>query len=75
MENKIEIANKIFIDISKKLLPKEKGKIVAIDPQSGNYAVGSTELEAYKKIAKELPKRQFVFKRLGFASTHFVGAF
>lgn len=75
MENNIELANKIFADISKKLLPNEKGKIVAIDPQTGKYALGSTELEAYNKIAKEHPKKQFVFKRLGFASTHFTGAF
>ena len=75
MEKEIAKANKIFENISKKLLPKEKGKIVAIEPESGEYAVGSTELEAYKKLVQECPKKQFIFKRLGFASTHFVGAF
>lgn len=75
MEKEIEKANKIFTEISQKLSSKDKGKIVAIDPESGDYAVGLTELEAYKKLAKEHAKKQFVFKRVGFTSAYFVGAF
>ena len=67
-------ANAILKKISKKLLPKYKGKIIAIDINSGDYALGSTELEAYKKAIKKHHKNKFIFKRLGFAHTHLVGA-
>ena len=74
MEMKIKEANTIFENISKELLPKYKGKIVAIDTDSGNYFIGDSELDAYKMAIKKYPNKQFVFKRLGFHSTHFVGA-
>lgn len=74
MELKIDEANKLFEKISKELLPKYKGKIVAIDTNSGNYFIGDSELDAYKMAIKKHPNKQFVFKRIGFHSTHFVGA-
>ena len=46
---KIEEANKLFGKINKELLPKYKGKIVAIDTDSGNYFIGSSELDAYNE--------------------------
>ncbi|MBI4010464.1 MAG: hypothetical protein HY361_04755 [Candidatus Aenigmarchaeota archaeon] len=75
MKMKITEANSIFEKISKKLPPKYKGKIVAIDADSGNYFIGDSELDAYKMAIKKYPNKQFVFKRIGFDSTHFVGAF
>jgi len=74
MENRITEANMLFSKINKDLSPKYKGKIVAIDTDSGKYFIGDSELDAYKKATKQLPKKQFVFKRIGFSSTHFVGA-
>ena len=70
----IKEANKVFERINKELLPKYKGKIVAIDADSGNYFIGDSELEAYNIAIKKYPNKQFVFKRIGFHSTHFVGA-
>ena len=70
----IKEANKVFERINKELLPKYKGKIVAIDADSGNYFIGDSELEAYNIAIKKYPNKQFVFKRVGFHSTHFVGA-
>ena len=71
---KIEEANKLFGKINKELLPKYKGKIVAIDTDSGNYFIGSSELDAYNEAIKKYPDKKFIFKRIGFDSTHFVGA-
>ena len=70
----IKEANKVFERINKELLPKYKGKIVAIDADSGNYFIGDSELEAYNIAIKKYPNKQFVFKSVGFHSTHFVGA-
>ena len=66
--------NKLFEKINKDLSSKFKGKIVAIDMESGNYFIGSSEIDAYKKAAKQYPNKQFVYKRIGFDSAHFVGA-
>ncbi|MAF36001.1 hypothetical protein CL622_02685 [archaeon] len=69
--NKID---RVFEKINKELSPNFKGKIVAIDPNSGSYFIGDSELDAYQKAIKEYPKIKFVFKRVGFKTTYFVGA-
>lgn len=74
MELKIWEANKLFEKISKELNSKYKGKIVAIDADTGSYFIGDSELDAYKKAIKKYPDKKFVFKRIGFDSTYFVGA-
>ena len=74
MESKIKEADILFSKINKELMPKHKGKIVALDIESGSYFIGNSELDAYKEAIKQHPKKQFVFKRIGFDSTHFVGA-
>ena len=71
MKNKIDM---LFEKINEKLLPRHKGKIIALDVDSGNYFIGNSELDAYKKAIKQSPNKQFIFKRVGFDSTHFVGA-
>ncbi len=70
----IKKANDIFQKLNQRLSQKEKGKIVAIEAESGEYYLGRSELEAYSEAKKQHPKKQFVFKRIGFASTYFVGA-
>ena len=74
MESKIQNVNKLFEKINKELSAKFKGKIVAIDTESGNYFIGSSEIDAYKKAARQYPNKQFIYKRIGFDSAHFVGA-
>ncbi len=74
METKIDKANKLFEKISKELTAKNKGKIVAIDADSGSYFIGDSELDAYRKAIKKYPDKKFMFKRIGFGSTYFVGA-
>ena len=74
MEFNIKEVNALFEKINKELAPRFRGKIVAIDTDSGNYFVGNSELDAYKEAIKKYPNKKFVFKRIGFDSTHFVGA-
>ena len=74
MELDTKQANEIFEKIDKELSSKYKGKIVAIDSDTGDYFLGTSELEAYKKAMKKYPNKKFVFKRIGFKETHFVGA-
>ena len=74
MELNIKEADEIFEKINKELSLKYKGKIVAIDSDSGDYFFGASELDAYKKAIKKYPNKKFVFKRIGFKETHFVGA-
>jgi len=74
MELKIGEANKLFEKISKELTAQYKGKIVAIYTGTGSYFIGDSEIDAYKKAIKKYPDKKFVFKRIGFSSTHFVGA-
>ena len=74
MDLNLKHANELFEKLNKELLPKYKGKIIAIDAESGNYFIGDSELDTYKKAIMKIPKKQFVFKRIGFGSTHFIGA-
>ena len=77
MEPDVKGATALFKKINRELTPRYKGKIVAIDAESGNYFIGDSELDAYKKAMQKYPDKrgkQFVFKRIGFDSTHFVGA-
>lgn len=74
MKHKIEEASRLFEKINKELASKHKGKIVAIDEASGDYFIGDSELDAYKKAVQKYPDKKFIFKRIGFGSTYFVGA-
>ena len=74
MKNNIKQANMLFEKISKELTSKYKGKIVALEAESGSYFIGNTEIDAYKNAIKKYPDKKFIFKRIGFNSTHFVGA-
>ena len=74
MEFKIKKANDLFKKISEEMSPKFKGKIVAIDADSGSYFIGDSELDAYKKAIEKHPNKKFLFKRIGYNAAHFVGA-
>ena len=74
MGPKIKDANAVFEKINKELSSRFKGKIVAIDADSGSYFIGDSEIDAYKKAVEKYPNKKFVFKRVGFDSAHFVGA-
>lgn len=74
MRNEINKAELIFERINKEVAQQYKGKIIAIDTDSGDYFIGDSEIDAYKRGIRQYPNKKFVFKRIGFDYTHFVGA-
>ena len=53
-----------------KLEGKYKGRIVAIDVESGDYFLGKTVLEAIEKGRKKHPGRIFYAVRIGYPAVH-----
>lgn len=60
-------------DIYKLLKPelekKFKGKVIAIEIDSGDYVIGDDELDATVK-AKKFPDKIFTFIRIGYPAVH-----
>lgn len=75
MEVDIKKANYVFKSIDKKLTSRYKGKIVAIEGESGDYFIGNSELDAYQKAIAKHPGKLFVFERIGYDAAYFVGVF
>lgn len=63
----------IFDEINKREI-LNRGKIVAVEPESGDYFIGKNVIEAYKLAVRKYPSKKFVFRRIGFISTYFIGA-
>jgi hypothetical protein len=51
-------------------LKKEKGKIAVIEPDSGEYFLGKTLLEALKKAEAKYPNKIFYAIRIGYPFAH-----
>ena len=76
LKERIKKANQIYeIQLKEKLEKDHKGEIVAIEIASGDFFLGKNEIEAYEKAVKKYPDKTFVYKRIGYQATHFVGAF
>jgi len=59
--------------IYKKLRPKfkkNKGQIVAIEVESGDYFIGDDELDAAQKATSKFPDKIIVFFRIGYPVVH-----
>ncbi len=65
-------AREIYEQIKNRLKSSE-GKIVAIEPQSGDFFIGADTMEAYEKGHQKYPDKEFYFKRIGARATYFVG--
>lgn len=61
---------KIYKRLKAKLESKYKGKIIAIEPDSGNYIIGKDELDAALKAQHEFPGKVFDFFRIGYPAVH-----
>jgi hypothetical protein len=57
-----------------KLEKKYFGKIVAIDPNTGDYFIGDTILEAVEKGEKKHPDTVFHSIRIGYPAAHWIRA-
>ncbi|MFH1542867.1 MAG: hypothetical protein ABIE84_07265 [bacterium] len=65
-----ERGRKIYKRLRLKLEKKYKGKILAIEPDSGGYVIGKDELDAALKAQHMFPGKIFDFFRIGFAAVH-----
>jgi hypothetical protein len=66
---------KIYQDQVLPLLSQDcLGKIVAIDIETGEYAIANTTLEAADKMAEKLPEPQLWFERVGSETVHKFGS-
>jgi hypothetical protein len=51
-------------------LESEKGKIVAIEPDTGEWFLGKDIIEAFKSARLKYPQGIFYFVRVGYPSAH-----
>lgn len=59
----------------KKFERLQKGKIIAIEVESGDVFMGNTTIEAGLKAKSKYPKKLFYFKRVGFPAVHSLKGF
>lgn len=60
---------KRLVDLINRREARHKGKLVVIEPESGEYFIGDTMMEAFRKARRRYPDRTFVFKRIGYRWT------
>ena len=65
-----EAGRKIYKRLSSKLEKNYKGKIIAIEPESGGYVIGKDELQAALKAQHKYPGKVFDFFRIGYPAVH-----
>lgn len=68
-----ERAEAIFRRIEKSLLPDHKGKIIMIEPDSGDYVFGDNEVGVAQKAIRRHPKKKFGIFRIGYRAVHKIG--
>ena len=60
-------------DILPKLVPKDAGKFLAIDIETGEYEIAADEMKAGNKLRRRLPEAQIWMVRVGYASARSFG--
>ncbi len=66
-----EKAKKIYTEKYKKVFEKQyKGKIVAIEPESGDCFIGDNTKEAYYKAILKHPDKFFHFIKIGYKGVY-----
>ena len=61
---------KIYKRLKSELEAKYKGKVIAIDVESGNYVIGEDELNAALNARRLFPDKVFYFIRIGYPVVH-----
>ncbi|MBU1262938.1 hypothetical protein KKG61_05690 [bacterium] len=75
LKERIKRANLIYErQLREKLERDHKGEFIAIEINSGDFFLGKNEIEAYEKGIEKYPTKTFVYKRVGYKATHFVGS-
>jgi len=73
MINKQELVSKgkqVYEALQEKLEPEHKGRIVVIDPDTGDYFLGDTLLEADKKARRKYPGKVFYAVKIGYPAIY-----
>ena len=65
-----ERGKNVYKLLKPKLEKKFKGKVIAIEVDSGDYVIGSDELDAALKAQKKFPHKIFTFIRVGYPAVH-----
>ena len=59
--------------IRPKLSSKDKGKFAAIDIETGDYEISSSEMKAGDKLLARIPNAQIWMVRIGYRAVHSFG--
>ena len=71
-----ELGKKFYEEKLKAILePQENGKFVAIEPETEQYFLGATALEAIKKGNSNFPDKILFLARVGFPAAHKMGGY
>ena len=71
-----ELGKKFYEEHLKPILePQENGKFVAIEPESEEYFIGTTALEALKKGNGAFPEKILFLARIGFPAAYKIGGY
>ena len=60
-------------DIRPQLKPRDEGKFLAIDIETGEFAIEADELKAGNKLLKRVPDAQIWMVRVGYRTVHRIG--
>jgi len=60
----------LYQGLKAKLEPRYKGRILAIELESGQYVVGKDELQVALEAVKKFPGKKFSFFRIGYPAVH-----
>ena len=66
----VERGKKIYKRLRPKLERDYKGKVIAIEIESGEYVIGEDELDAAIKAKNKFPDKIFDFIRIGYRTVH-----
>ncbi len=61
-------------NIRHKMGPDEKGKVVAVDINSGDYEIDSSDSAAVFRLMERRPDALMWIKRVGYRAVHSIGA-
>lgn len=63
-------AERIYVSIRDELEAEHRGKVVAIDVETGDSFLGETVIEAARKGREKYPGKVFHFIRIGYPAVH-----
>jgi hypothetical protein len=60
-------------EIRPHLKPSDKGKLVAIDIETGAYEMGKSEIAVIARLRRQIPDAQIWMVRVGYSTVHGLG--